>query len=91
MTKWELADLISTEFEGISLHKAEKIINFSIDIITNVVKKGKPVKIAGLGTFTLKKVKSRAGSNPRTKERITIPAYKTVKFKASDTLKKAVK
>ncbi len=49
------------------------------------------VKIAGFGTFTLVEREERTGVNPSNpNEKIKIPASKTVKFKASKTLKDKV-
>ena len=42
------------------------------------------------GTFTVRKTKARKGLNPRTGESIKVKAGKTVRFKASPSLKKAV-
>lgn len=47
-------------------------------------------KISGIGTFTVKKTKPRAGRNPRSGEAIQIPAGRKVAFKITGALKKAV-
>ena len=67
-----------------------KVIDYLVQNIMTEVKENRKVKIKGLGTFILKERKERQGINPRTKETMTIPAYKTVKFKASSGIKKAV-
>ena len=46
--------------------------------------------LTGVGTFTLAKKKARVGMNPRTGEKIKVKAGKTVRFKASPVLKRAV-
>ena len=46
--------------------------------------------IFSFGTFSVRKTKARKGLNPRTGEAIKVKAGKTVRFKASPTLKKAV-
>lgn len=44
----------------------------------------------GFGTFVVKTRKERTGRNPRTNENITIPASKTVGFKAAPGLKQGL-
>jgi DNA-binding protein HU-beta len=44
----------------------------------------------GFGTFRVAKTKARQGMNPRTGDKVKVKAGKTVRFKASPVLKKAV-
>jgi DNA-binding protein HU-beta len=46
--------------------------------------------LPSFGTFRVVKTKARKGLNPRTGEPVKVKAGKTVRFKASPTLKKAV-
>ena len=62
-----------------------------LDEIIKSLTKGKKVVLTGFGTFKVIKVKARAGTNPRTGEKIKISARKLPKFKAGEFLKKAVK
>jgi len=59
--------------------------------ITDALKEGNRVDISGFGKFEVKDRKERKGINPVTKESIIIPATKTPAFKASKSLKEAVK
>jgi len=54
------------------------------------LKKSGKFTLPSFGTFTVRKTKARKGLNPRTGESIKVKAGKTVRFKASPTLKKAV-
>ena len=54
------------------------------------LKKAGRFMLPGFGTFTVRKTKARMALNPRTGERIKVKAGKTVRFKASPTLKHAV-
>jgi len=58
--------------------------------IVKEMKKNGKFTLPSFGTFTVKKTKARKGLNPRTGEAIKVKAGKTVRFKASPTLKKAV-
>ena len=53
--------------------------------------KGDKVALVGFGTFSVNEKGERTGINPATKEKITIPAKKVVKFKAGAELADKVK
>ncbi|MGH7051084.1 MAG: HU family DNA-binding protein [Acetobacteraceae bacterium] len=58
-------------------------------VVRELKKTGK-FKLPSFGTFTVRKTRARKGLNPRTGESIRVKAGKTVRFKASPSLKKAV-
>jgi DNA-binding protein HU-beta len=63
------------------------------DLIAAIVKEMKKeggFTLPSFGTFTVKKTKARKALNPRTGEPVKVKAGKTVRFKASPNLKKAV-
>ncbi len=59
--------------------------------ITQTLKQNGKVAIAGLGAFKVKTRKARTGRNPKTGASVQIPARKVPVFKASTTLKNAVR
>ena len=61
-----------------------------ITAIVQELKKTGKFTLAGFGTFTVRKTKARKALNPRTGASIRVKAGKTVRFKASPVLKKAV-
>lgn len=71
--------------------QAKRIVTSVFDSIQTQVTKGKPVSIAGFGTFTRAKRKARVGRNPKTGESIKIAARKFPKFKPGTAFKTAVK
>jgi DNA-binding protein HU-beta len=58
--------------------------------IVRELKKSGRFTLPSFGTFIVRKTKARKGLNPRTGESIKVKAGKTVRFKASPTLKKVV-
>ena len=70
---------------------AERAVEAVIDMITSSLKSGQEVSIAGLGIFEAKIRAGRTGRNPRTGETIQIKEMRVPKFRASKTLKDAVK
>ncbi|PIZ26843.1 MAG: DNA-binding protein HU, partial [Chloroflexi bacterium CG_4_10_14_0_8_um_filter_46_9] len=59
--------------------------------VTKTLKKGEEVVLTGFGTFSAKQRAARQGVNPRTGEKIQIPAVTVPKFKAGKALKDALK
>ena len=66
---------------------AEDAVNAVIDAIKDSVKSGSSVQLVGFGTFSVATRKARTGVNPRTGAKLSIPASKSVKFKAGAALK----
>ena len=66
------------------------VVDDVFDIISRELARGEEVQIIGFGIFKVKARKEREGRNPRTNERIKIPASKLPIFRAGATLKKAV-
>jgi len=90
MNKAGLADRVH-EVVGGSKADAERAVEAMVNAITNTLKNGEEVSIAGLGIFEPKMRAARTGRNPRTGESIEIQAMRVPKFRASKTLKDAVK
>jgi DNA-binding protein HU-beta len=91
--KFSKADLIAkiaTE-QSITKIQAEKNLTVMLESIVELVSLGFDVKITGFGTFFKAIRKARIGVNPKTKERIKIPSYKTAGFKIGKTFKDIVK
>ncbi|MHB1086707.1 MAG: HU family DNA-binding protein [Minisyncoccota bacterium] len=86
-------DLIDRVHQTIGCTKAdaERAVESIIAMITDTLKKGEEVSVAGLGIFEAKTRAGRTGRNPRTGETIQIKSMRVPKFRASKTLKDAVK
>ena len=89
MTKAELINAVAQKTE---LYKkdSEKAVVAVIDAISEALAAGEKVALVGFGTFEVKERAAREGINPRTKEKIEIPASKLPVFKAGKTLKEVV-
>jgi DNA-binding protein HU-beta len=90
MNKADLADRVH-EVVGGTKADAERAVETVVSAVTNALKAGEEVSIAGLGIFEAKMRAARTGRNPRTGESIQIKAMRVPKFRASKTLKDAVK
>ncbi len=85
-------DLIASvaDFAEISKADATKAVDAVLSSIAKSLKKGDEVRLVGFGTFSVSKRAATEGRNPRTGEKIKIPASKQPKFKAGKALKDAV-
>ena len=90
MNKVELAAALA---EKCSLTKkdAVKLVDATIEIITDTLKSGEKVSLMGFGAFDVRARAPRTGRNPATREAIEIPASKAPAFKPGKALKEAVK
>jgi DNA-binding protein HU-beta len=89
MTKTEIAEQMAKD-AGISKAVAETALRSCIDSITNSLKTGQGVAIAGFGTFSVASRAARTGRHPQTGEPIEIKASQVPRFKPGKALKDAV-
>ena len=89
MSKAFIAEVLqgSADLTGAAANRAAGEL---MGAIVKELKKSGKFTLPSFGTFTVRKTKARKGLNPRTGEAIRVKAGKTVRFKASPTLKKAV-
>ncbi len=90
LTKRGLVEVVAEE-TGLSLNKATQAVNAVFETIAETLKEKGSVDILGFGKFATKHVQERQAMNLHTKEKITVPAHDAPTFKASKTLKDAVK
>jgi len=83
------ADVIDAMAEQAGITKKEAAAAFDafVRYIADTCQRGERCAIPGLGSFQVTERAAREGRNPRTKEAITIPASKNVKFKAGKDLR----
>ncbi|WP_339061765.1 HU family DNA-binding protein [Fusobacterium polymorphum] len=90
MLKKELLNVLSEKL-GIKKIETEKFLDTLEEIITEELKKGEDFTLGKLGTFKVKDRAEKNGVNPKTGEKIVIPARKAVTFKASKNLSTLIK
>jgi len=85
-------DLIGVVSDKTGLSKADSTnaIDSVFDAISDALKSGDEVRLVGFGTFSVSQRRASEGRNPRTGEKINIPASKQPKFKAGKGLKDVV-
>ncbi len=86
MNKDQLASVVASEV-GLSQSDAKAAVEAVFDGITNGMKNGDKVSIAGFGQFESRYRAARQGRNPATGETIQIAAKNAPAFKAAKGLK----
>jgi len=89
MTKAELIEAVANQ-TGETRKAVAGIIDEAFDQIARSIKKEKRFWVPGFGTFSVRRRKAREGFNPRSKTRMTIPAARSVGFRAAPELKKGL-
>lgn len=90
MTKQEFTDKVA-DVAGLSRRDAQKAVDAFLDTVTDTLKSRGEINFTGFGKFSTSNRAARQGVNPRTGERVQIPATTVPKFSAGSALKGAVK
>lgn len=86
-------ELVTTVAERAALTQAEvdRVVQATIDVITEQLSDGGEVSLSGLGKFSVVERGAREGRNPATGEKMQIGPSRGPKFTAAAPLKAAVK
>lgn len=90
MTKSELVDQVAERAE-LSKQDAARAVDAVVATVEDALRRGSDVTVSGFGKFHVSDRGARSGVNPRTGERIQIPASRVPRFTAGSALKTAVK
>jgi len=86
MTKAERVDEVSKNSD-LNKKDAEVIVQTVLDSIVDSLKAGEKVELRGFGSFRLRNRASRQGRNPKTGEKVFVPAKRVPYFKPGKELK----
>jgi len=89
MTKAELIDAVS-EKTKLTKRDVTEAVDELLECIKAALQKGKKVQLIPFGSFEVRERKMREGRNPKTGERLRIPARKVPAFHAGKDLRDAV-
>jgi len=78
------------ESHGVKKVQTNAMLMEMVEVIAKHLKKGKRIRLNGLGILQVRKRPARMGRNPATGEAIKIKASKKVAFRAAKELKTAV-
>ena len=87
MNRTDLVNEIAAK-AGLNKANAKLALDACLESIAQALANDDKVALLGFGTFSVQMKEARTGINPRTKEKIEIPARKVVKFKPAADLGK---
>mgnify|MGYP002121437856 CR=1 FL=1 len=87
MNKTDLVNEVAAK-ANLSKTDAKAALDAVLESIAEALVNDDKVQLIGFGTFAMQDKPARTGLNPRTKEKIEIPARKVVKFKPASNLGK---
>ncbi len=89
MNKGELVDSIAARASVTKKH-ADAVLTAAIEAIMEAVADGDKVTLVGFGSFERRERKAREGRNPKTGEKMDIPATQVPAFSAGKLFKDKV-
>jgi DNA-binding protein HU-beta len=89
MSKADFVSAVAAK-AGFSKKDAEKAVNAFTGAVSDALIAGESVQLIGFGTFEVRAKQATTAINPKTKEKINVPAKKVAKFKAGKTLSESV-
>lgn len=91
LKKAQFAELLMKKVGLDSKRRAGEVVDAFLDLIVSALSRGDEVAFPGFGVFRVARRAARMGINPKTGERISIPASVRAKFRVGKMLKEAVK
>lgn len=90
MTKSELIARLAARFPQLVAKDADFVVRMILDAITAALVRGDRIETRGFGSFELKHKPPRIGRNPRSGEKVQVPAKYVPHFKAGKELRERV-
>jgi integration host factor subunit beta len=89
MTKADLVEEV-TQLGDLTRRDGEVIVETIFDAVVQALRSGDKIEIRGFGSFRIRQRKSRTGRNPKTGDKVQVPAKRVPYFKPSKELRDLV-
>jgi DNA-binding protein HU-beta len=89
MNKGELIDAVAVK-ASVTKKEADAVLTAALEAIMEAVSSNDKVTLVGFGSFESRERKAREGRNPKTGEKMEIPATKVPAFSAGKLFKEKV-
>ncbi len=90
MTKSELIARLAERFPQLVAKDADFAVKMILDALTSALVKGDRIEIRGFGSFALNYRPPRIGRNPKSGDKVQVPAKHVSHFKAGKELRERV-
>ncbi len=81
MIRSELLAAIAQENSGLRAEEVEQVVDVFFEEISERLAEGGRVELRGFGAFSTRERQARTGRNPRTGEKVEVPAKRVAYFK----------
>lgn len=89
MTKAELVEEVARVSE-LTKKNSEAIVNTVFDSIIRALQQDEKIELRGFGSFRIRQRRSRQGRNPKTGDKVDVPAKRIPYFKPGKELKELI-
>jgi integration host factor subunit beta len=89
MTKADLVEEVARVSELTKKH-SETIVNTVFDSIIQALQRDDKIELRGFGSFRIRQRRSRQGRNPKTGDKVDVPAKRIPYFKPGKDLKELI-
>jgi len=89
MTKAELVEEVARVSDLTKKH-SEVIVNTVFESIVEALQKDEKIELRGFGSFRIRQRRSRQGRNPKTGDKVDVPAKRIPYFKPGKELKELI-
>lgn len=90
MTKSELIERLSLQHPQLVAKDADLAVKTILDAMAEAMANGHRIEIRGFGSFSLNERPPRVGRNPKSGEKVEVPAKRVPHFKAGKELRERV-
>ena len=90
MTKSELIALLASRYPQLAARDTDIAVKTVLDAMTQALVNGQRIEIRGFGSFSLSMRSPRVGRNPKSGEKVMVPAKQVPHFKAGKELRERV-
>ncbi|HYB49825.1 MAG TPA: integration host factor subunit beta [Burkholderiaceae bacterium] len=90
MTKSELIARLAARNPRLAARDADEAVKLILDMMGGALSQGGRIEIRGFGSFSLNYRPARVGRNPKSGERVEVPAKHVPHFKAGKELRERV-
>jgi integration host factor subunit beta len=90
MTKSELVSRLAVRFPQLVVKDADCAVKMILDAMTEALVGGHRIEIRGFGSFALNHRPPRVSRNPKSGEKVQVPAKRVPHFKAGKELRERV-
>lgn len=90
MTKSELISVLASRFPQLAARDADFAVKTILEAMSNTLAGGQRIEIRGFGSFSLSQRAPRIGRNPKSGERVEVPAKQVPHFKPGKGLREQV-